>query len=40
MFLNVPLPRCKAAMESLPKCELRDSPGKGEGVFTLEPVKT
>ena len=26
-------------MNSLPKCELRDSPGKGKGVFMLEPVK-
>ena len=39
VYLNVPASRFKTMMDLLPKCELRDSPGKGKGVFMLEPVK-
>ena len=39
VYLETPMSFFKTATESLPKCELRDSPGKGKGVFMLEPVK-
>ena len=39
VYLETPMPFFKTATESLPKCELRESPGKGKGVFMLEPVK-
>ena len=39
VFLNVPASHFKTVTDTLPKCELRDSPGKGKSVFMLEPVK-
>ena len=39
VYLETPMSFFKTATESLPKCELRESPGKGRGVFMLEPVK-
>ena len=39
VYLETPMSFFKTATESLPKCELRDSPGIGKGVFMLEPVK-
>ena len=39
VFTKVPRLFIKKVVGSLPKCELRESPGKGRGVFTLESVR-